>query len=264
MTILVTGARGAVSTALLHHLTEARAASSTPQPGQTLLNLHDPATFPAALQGVSQVFLYANAATAPDFAAAAAAAGVQHIVLLSSNAVTTATGPMAAPFIAAETALTGGPVPVTVLRPGSFASNARQWAYGIRANRTVDLPYPDARIDTVDERDIAEVAYRTLTDPELRGAALDLTGPDAISLTEQIDLLAAALGEAITVSRITREDWKRSVDRYLTSEHADALLDYWEAFERHPAPISTAVPDVTGHPATRFGSWVERNIAMFR
>src|SRR4051794_22696591 len=107
MTMLITGARGAVSAGLLHHLTGAgadvRVASSAPQAGQVLLNLHDPATFTAALHGASQVFLYANAATAADFAGAAATAGVQHIVLLSSNAVTGVAepeaNPMAAPFL---------------------------------------------------------------------------------------------------------------------------------------------------------------------
>jgi uncharacterized protein YbjT (DUF2867 family) len=272
MTLLITGARGAVSAGLLDHLigagADVRAASSTPQPDQSLLNLHDPATFAAALHGVSQVFLYANAATAPDFARAAAAADVQHIVLLSSNAVTAVAdpdvNPMAAPFLAAEAALRAGPVPVTVLRPGSFASNARQWAYGIRAQRAVDLPYPDARVDAVDEGDISEVAYRALTEPGLRGATLDLTGPDAISLTEQIRLLAAALGEEIGINRVTREDWTRSVNRYMPGEHAAALLDYWQALELHPAPISPTVAAVTGRPATAFRTWVERHVDMFR
>ncbi|GAA5180171.1 NAD(P)H-binding protein [Rugosimonospora acidiphila] len=272
MTILVTGARGTVSAGLLRHLAgtgaDVRIASSAPRPDQSLLDLHDPATFSAALEGVSQVFLYTNAATAADFACAAAAAGVRHVVLLSSNAVTTVAdpdvNPMAAPFSAAETALSAGPVPVTVLRPGSFASNARQWVYGIRAERAVDLPYPDARVDAVDEADVAEVAYRALTDPGLWGATLDLTGPDAVSLVEQIRILAAVLGEEIGVNRVTREQWKRSVNRYMTSEYADALLDYWRALEIHPAPVSTAVATVTGRPATGFRTWVERNVGMFR
>ena len=272
MTVLVTGARGTISAAVLRHLTDAgadvRVASSTPQPGQVRLDLHDPTTFDAALRGVSQVFLYAHAPTAADVAAAAATAGVEHVVLLSSNAVTAvadpAVNPMAAPFLAAETALRAGPVPVTVLRPGSFCGNARQWAHAVRARRPVELPYPHARVDAVDEGDIAEVAYRVLTGSGLRGATLDLTGPEAISLADQVHVVAAALGATVTVEPVTRERWKRSVDRYLTGDHADALLDYWQGLERHPAPISTAVADVTGRPATGFAIWAERHVDMFR
>lgn len=272
MTVLVTGTRGAVSAGLLRHLTGAginvRIASSTPQPDQTLLNLHDPATFATALRGVSQVFLYANAPTAADFATAAATAGVGHIVVLSSNAVTTVAdpdvNPMAVPFLAAETALRAGPATVTVLRPGSFSSNARQWMHGIRAKRAVDLPYPAARVDAVDEGDVAEVAYHTLADSGLRGATLNLTGPDAISLAEQAHALSAALGETITVNRITREQWKQSANQYVTGDYAEALLNYWQALELHPASISTAVSDIAGRPATSFHTWVHRNIDMFR
>lgn len=272
MTVLVTGARGAVSAGVLRRLTGAgitvRLASSTPRPDQTLLNLHDPATFAAALRGVSQVFLYANAPTAADFATAAATAGVEHIVVLSSNAVTTVAdpdlNPMAAPFLAAETALRAGPVTVTVLRPGSFSSNTRQWLHGIRAQRAVDLPYPAARVEAVDEGDVAEVAYHTLTDPELRGATLDLTGPDAISLAEQVHALSTALGETITVNRITREHWKQSVNQYVTDDYAEALLNYWQALELHPASINATISDITGRPATSFHTWAHNNIDMFR
>jgi uncharacterized protein YbjT (DUF2867 family) len=272
MTILVTGARGAISARLLLHLADAgvdvRATSSTPQQHRTLLNLHDPATFAPALQGAEQVFLYANSDTAADFADAAADAGVKHIVLLSSNAVTSVVdptvNPMAAPFLATENVLTAGPVPVTVLRPGAFAGNARQWIHSIRTRRAVDLPYPRARLDAVDERDIAEVAYRSLTVPDLRGETLNLTGPAAVSLTDQVHALATALGEEISINRITPEQWKRSDDRYVTDDYADALLDYWKSLEQRPAPITAAIPDITGHPAAGFHTWAHDNINLYR
>lgn len=271
-TILVTGARGTIAARLLARLTAAgadvRAASSRPQPGRTLLDLHDPATFPAALPGVDQVFLYAQAGTVADFAAAAAGAGVRHIVLLSSNAVTGVTdpgvNPMAAPFVTAENALTAGPVPVTVLRPGAFNANARQWIRGIRTRRAVDLPCPDARVDAVDERDVADVAYRALTDPGLRGATLDLTGPAAISLTDQVQALAAALGEKIQVNRIAGTQWKQTVNGYLDDDYAEALLAYWESRERRPAALTTTVEDVTGHAPIGFRQWALDNIGLYR
>jgi uncharacterized protein YbjT (DUF2867 family) len=265
--ILVTGARGTIGARLLLHLTDAgvdvRAASSHPRPDETRLNLHDPTTFPAALRGVEQVFLYANAETAADFATAAAEAGVTHVVLLSSNAARDA-GPLGLPFLAVENALTAGPVPVTVLRPGAFAGNARQWIRSVRAERTVRLPYPGASLDTVDENDVAEVAHRSLTVPGLRGSTLDLTGPAAVSLADQVHTLAGVLGEDITVDRITREQWKQSVSKYVSADYAEALLNYWKASEERPAELTTTVRDLTGHPATGFDRWAYDNIGLFR
>ncbi|GAA1041612.1 hypothetical protein GCM10009557_65700 [Virgisporangium ochraceum] len=210
------------------------------------------------------MFLYAHPSTAADVAAAAAAAGVEHLVVLSSNAVARVddpeVNPMAAPFVATEAALTAGPV----LRPGAFAGNARQWTHDIRTRRAADLPYPDARVDAVTEGDVAEVAFRTLTDPGLWGATLDLTGPRAIGLAEQVRVIAAALGAEVAVRRVGRDRWKRSVGPYLTDAYAEALLNYWRDLERHPAPVSTDVPTVIGRPATGFADWVTQHIDEFR
>src|SRR5689334_13026850 len=119
MTILVTGARGHVGAAVLNELVAAgvrvRASSRTPRPGDfppgvevVPADLDDPATLPRALAGVRKVFLYAHPETAPEFAAAARRAGVEHVVLLSSYTVMApeaASHPIAARHLAVERAL---------------------------------------------------------------------------------------------------------------------------------------------------------------
>ncbi|MEV0294009.1 NAD(P)H-binding protein [Nocardia sp. NPDC050710] len=137
--ILLTGGRGAVATTLLGLLRadqlDARVGSARPE-GLELpadvptvaCDLTDPATFPAALAGVTSVFLYAEPAHIAEFVTTAAQAGVQHIVLLSSSSVLdpdAATNPVAKSHLAAERGLADAPMTVSVLRPGAFASNAR-------------------------------------------------------------------------------------------------------------------------------------------
>ena len=98
MTILVTGARGYVGGGVLTGLLEAGASvrASSRRPDADALpegvevvqaDLTDPTSLPAALDGVRKVFLYAQPDGVAEFAAAAKAAGVEHVVLLSSLSV---------------------------------------------------------------------------------------------------------------------------------------------------------------------------------
>ncbi|MFH8798125.1 SDR family oxidoreductase [Streptomyces sp. NPDC017936] len=274
---LITGGRGAVAThltRLLHHaglpvrLGSARPGRLTPPAGvETVhLDLTDPTTFPAALTGVTQVFLYASPDRITDFVDEAHRAGVEHVALLSSSSVLApdaADQPIAASHLAVEQALLASPLTTTLLRPGSFASNAGAWAWAIKAGRPVSLPYPGAHHDPVHELDVAEAAHAVLTDPRHRGGRLTLTGPQSLTFAQQIDQLAAALGHAIAVDHVTREEWKRQTDQYLPGPYADALLNWWQAHDGVPVPLTDTVADLTGHPARSFATWATDHITDF-
>ncbi|RST18253.1 NAD-dependent epimerase/dehydratase family protein [Streptomyces sp. WAC05374] len=282
MTVLVTGCRGRVGSTLLTLLygkgIPVRAASSSPAhfappPGVDTVrcDLGAPETFRAALDGVDSVFLYADARHIDAFVTEARAAGVRHIVLLSSSAVLSpdaAANPVAAPHLAAERALAAasadGAFDVTCLQPGAFATNALQWAPAVRATGAVDLPYPDAVGDPLHEADLADVAYAALTDDRLRGSSLVLTGPEALTFAEQVRVLARAAGRGISVGRVTPEEWKASVEAYLPAEFADALLAYWRASAAAPVPLTRTVEEVTGRPARTFARWAADHAEAFR
>jgi uncharacterized protein YbjT (DUF2867 family) len=96
-TVLVTGARGAVGSGVLAGLRAAgldvRAAGRDPgrldvpdDVARIRLDLADPSSFGPALEGVRAVFCYVTGDLGA-FGAAAAAAGVEHAVLLSSESV---------------------------------------------------------------------------------------------------------------------------------------------------------------------------------
>lgn len=275
--ILVTGGRGAVASQLLTLLLQAgrpvRVASSDPgrlrvPDGVTAVtcNLRDPGTFPAALAGVSEVFLYAEASHVAEFADAAVTAGVEHVVLLSSAAVLgpgAAGDPLAKSHLDVETALLAAPLTITILRPGSFAGNAGAWAWPIKAGRPVSLPYPGSHTDPIHERDLAEVAFTVLTDPSHQGRRLHLTGPQSLTFSEQIGLLAEITGRAITVGHVTPEEWKQEMAGYIPSPYADALLDYWRANDGRPVPLTGTVEQVTGHAPRTFATWVRDHVADF-
>ncbi|MFF3174488.1 SDR family oxidoreductase [Streptomyces sp. NPDC057900] len=278
MLTLVTGSRGRVGStlaALLHDRGHpVRAASRNPAElalpagvPAAACDLGDPGTFPAALDGVDSVFLYAEPSHIDDFLTAARAAGVGHIVLLSSSSVLApdpAANPVAASHHAVEEALTASPLRSTFLRPGDFASNAYQWAGAFRGGRPVDLPYPLSQTSPIDETSIAEAALAVLTETRLQGTSYHLTGPESLTATEQVELLAAASGSATTVNAVSREAWKESVSPFLPAEFAEGLLSHWAATDGSPAEVTRDTERLIGRPARTFASWAAEHAAAFR
>ncbi|MFI6790506.1 NAD(P)H-binding protein [Nonomuraea sp. NPDC050383] len=273
MTILVTGARGAVArhlTALLRERgAEVREASSAPAPGlpgRVVCDLNDPSTFAPALKGVTSVFLYANAAHAGAFAQEAAEAGVEHIVLLSSASVLdpeAENNPLAASHLNVERALVAGPVRTTLLRPGSFSSNALAWSWAVKSGQPVSLPYPGAHNDPIHEADVAAAALAVLTSDGGHGDAHTLTGPRSVTFAEQLDILAAVTGRPVEIRRVSREQWKAEMAEYLDAGFADALLDYWSSTDGTPVQINDTVERLTGRPARDFETWAREHAADF-
>ncbi|MDT0452001.1 SDR family oxidoreductase [Streptomyces hesseae] len=275
--ILITGGRGAVATHLTVLLHEAglpvRVGSAdpdalTPPAGVATvrLDLTDPAAFPAALTGVTTVFLYARPDRITDFTDHAQRAGVRHIVLLSSTGVLGPdpdNDPLAKSHLDVERALLASPITTTILRPGSFASNAGGWAWSVKAGRPVSVPCPGAHNDPIHEQDIAEAAFAVLTEPRHHGGQFTLTGPESLTFTQQIERLAAVIGRPVEVHHVTREEWKRETADHIPAAYADALLNWWESHDGKPVPLTATVEDLTGHPARSFTTWATDHSADF-
>ena len=167
MTVLVTGARGAIARNVINQLLDAgvtvRAASRVP--GATDLpegvepvrvDFTAPETLAPALEGVEKVFLYAAHEGIEAFTAAAQEAGVKHVVLLSSAASADPENQIGRMHYVVEQALEASGIPWTFVRPAMFATNSLWWAESIRKEGVVRLPYPDAPVNPIHERDIAE------------------------------------------------------------------------------------------------------------
>jgi uncharacterized protein YbjT (DUF2867 family) len=281
MTTLVTGSRGRVGAALVNELHSkglaVRAASGTPEqlsppPGVPTVkcDLGDPSSFAAALDGVESVFLYAQPAHIDAFIAQAETAGVRHIVLLSSNSVLeppAAEGPdspIAVLHRDVERALEAGPVGATFLRPGAFSANALRWSHAIRTTGRVELPYPDSYSDPIHEADIADAAFAVLTQPELRGSAYRLSGPESLSFTDQLAVLSEVAGREVRADVLAPDAWKEAASRFMPAGFADAMLGYWAAQDGEPTVVTDAVQRLTGHPGRTFAEWARDHADAFR
>lgn len=163
-----------------------------------------------------------------------------------------------------ERALLASPLRTTLLRPGSFASNALSWAWSLKSGRPVHLPYPGSYCDPVHETDLAEAAFAVLTDPSLGGRAYTLTGPQTLTFAAQLAILGEAIGRPIPFEPVSREQWKSEVDGYIPGPYAEALLDYWAATDGLPVDLTDAVEQLTGHAPRTFATWSADHAEAFR
>ncbi|MEU8607578.1 NAD(P)H-binding protein [Actinoplanes sp. NPDC048791] len=277
MTILVTGARGHVGAAVLNELVAAgaqvRASSRTPRADDfpqdvevVQADLADPATLPQALAGVRKVFLYAHPETAPEFAAAARRAGVEHVVLLSSYTVMApdaASNPIAARHLAVERALDEAGLTRTFVRPGYFATNSLRWQ-SIRHDRVLRTAFPEATTAPVHERDIAAVAARALLD-DAGNAAYPVLGPGPVTIRDQVAAVAEAIGEPVRVEEVDVETYRTDLLTQLPAPLVEMLLQAGGSVRQLPAEVAVdAVPELLGRPALTFAEWARDHADDFR
>ncbi|MFT2014729.1 NAD(P)H-binding protein [Streptomyces sp. 796.1] len=277
--IVVTGASGNVGRSLVSQLLAegAPVRALTRDPGRAALpagaeavraDFADRAGLPALFAGATGLFLNLSAVhgRVPDLLAAATAAGVTRVVLLSSGAVDEGADeshPVVAHHLAAERAVTASGLRWTLLRPNAFATNSFQWAPQVRAGNTVRGPFAGARTAPIHEADIAAVAVRALLGDGHHAAVYRLTGPEASTTSEQIALIGAAVGRPVTFTEIPRDEVDRDLFPHVPPGMLEAILDAFAAAVTAEPEVTTTVAEVTGRPAHTFARWATDHAADF-
>ncbi|CAN5313551.1 hypothetical protein BH24ACT9_BH24ACT9_05180 [soil metagenome] len=116
----------------------------------------------------------------------------------------------------------------------------------------------------IHERDIADVAVVALLEPGHVGQAHTLTGPQTLSQTEQVRLVAAAIGIPLEVEERSREAERADkLASWGDPVLVDGALDYWAGLVDAPEEVSDAVERITGHPGRTLREWAEDHVADF-
>jgi uncharacterized protein YbjT (DUF2867 family) len=284
--ILVTGATGLNGTALVRKLSAkgvplralvrnaAKAAeiAALPNVEIAIADMAKPETLPAALAGVDRAMLNSSADPAmvevqSNFIAAAAKAGVRHVVKLSGIMPE-----LDSPFRFArmhgeiEKRLEASGMAFTHLRAGEFMPSYFRQVPMILAKGALFLPMENQRIASIDIGDLAEIAALVLTNPGHEGKTYPLTGPEALTMTEVAERLSAATGKTIKYINVPPEDVRKAqlavgVPPYIADALAELFAERRKGKESQVWPIAQTL---LGRRPTSFAEFAARNAAIFR
>jgi uncharacterized protein YbjT (DUF2867 family) len=281
--ILVTGAGGAVGSALLAELRPAgvpvRAAYHSPDQADrdiraghhaVTVDLAEPATLPPALDGIDAVFLLG--AMSPDqtdhelnLVRAAGSAGVARLVKLSVLRADELLTPIAALHRPVEEALESSQLTWTFLRPNFYMQNFIRQAARIKDTGTLAQPATTAPISFTDVRDIASVAARTLTSSGHERSIYTITGPQALTYEEAAVTFTRVLGKPVRFTPLSDAEARAGMLRGGIPEfHADALIAVSQAYRHGGAEqVTSTVQDLTGRDPITFEQFVRDHQAAF-
>jgi uncharacterized protein YbjT (DUF2867 family) len=274
MSYLVTGATGAIGKILVERLAQNTRTLSRHRGNfssgieSVEGDLTSPHPDPAWFEGVESIFLFPAQGDLTPFLRQAIRSGVRRLVVLSSLAASLEFerdrhSPSARHHLAVEQAAKNTGLSVSVLRPGSFANNLRQWAPSIQAHKAVFGPYPDSVQAPIHEADIADCAAVLLTQPRWDGGVYALTGPQALTRREQLAAIGAALGTELIFHETTPEQFRGSVSAFLPEPIIAMLLEYWSDTELVPETVKAGVTELTGRPGRTLASWALDHKADF-
>ena len=283
--ILVTGANGTVGGEVVRQL----AAAGAPARGlvrsqekaaaleglgveAVIGDMADPGSLDAPLDGIAHAFLVSSippnqVELQGNFVDACVRAGVEHLVKLSVFG-TSAGSPVGFIRWHAETErqIEASGLGLTHLRPNNFFQNVFFSANSIREQGAFYAPLGEARVSSVDVRDIAAVAVETLTKPGYMGRTLEITGPEAIDQTDVAEQLGSARGEPVQYVEVPVEAAIEAMTGAGMPEFLAADLGalYGDQARGGWAEVTGVVEDVTGRPPRAFKDFAQDAADQFR
>ncbi|GAA1841589.1 NAD(P)H-binding protein [Actinomadura bangladeshensis] len=249
----------------------ARAAGLPEGIERALGDLDDPQSVAKAVQDVEAIFLMqvgGGTEQTETVIDAARHTRAPRIVLLSSvgaRLMPLESNPIGAALAARERILRESGLGVTYLRPNTFASNAFWWLDGIRAGKVVDAT-GEGRHGVIDPEDIARVAVVTLTEAGHEGKGYFLTGPEALTSREQVEIIAEVTGRPIEFEDLTPQEFTKVTVRNGTPPEQAYLRERLNDLLRagRAGFVTDDVQNLTGFAPGTFRAWCERNVDALR
>ncbi|HTU93393.1 MAG TPA: SDR family oxidoreductase [Gemmataceae bacterium] len=282
MIYLITGATGNIGSLVVEHLLERGdrprvfvrdAEKARARYGDRVDvfvgDLADAATLTVALTKIDALLLINtghNLAARDEAAAKAAkAAGVKHLVKLSSFDAREQNVGTGVWHAQGESAIRASGIAFTFVQPTGFMVNALYWARSIRTEGVVRAATGDGKIPFIHSNDIAEVAAKALTTGDYTGESLPITGPEALSYAEMTAKISAAIGKPLDFQAISDEEaCQQQIEWGTPQPLIEARLSIFRAIRAgRLATVTDTVQRILGRKPITFDEWAREQAAAF-
>jgi uncharacterized protein YbjT (DUF2867 family) len=231
-----------------------------------------PETLPAALEGVDRVFLVSSmderiARRESAVTAAAKATGVELVVKLY-GAVKHREDPLDRLHLASIAALRDSGLRWALLSPNSvMETSLLTQAESVKQTGAMWGCAGDGKVGLIAADDAAAAGAALLTgDPE-PGLSYEVTGPEALSMTEIAQRLTTVLGTEVEYNDMSEDGFRDLLVQQagMTPEQAEiGVLAHFRAWKRGDADLVTdTVAQLMGHPPLSLDQWLHRHRAAF-
>jgi NAD(P)H dehydrogenase (quinone) len=271
MTIALTGTSGGVGAAVLSKLGGApiligRDASKLAAGREHRIAAYGDSAMTAALGGVDTLFFVSGRESATrldehlSVVDAAVEAGVQRVVYLSFlGAAPDCTFTLGRHHYFTELAIRESGLAFTFLRDSLYQDYL---PFMTGADGVIRGPAGDGRLSAVARDDVAEVAAQVLRsagDGVHDGATYDVTGPEALTLTQVAELIASASGRPVSFHNETEDEAYASRARYNAPafEVEGWVTSYQSIGVGEMAHLSDDVERVTGRKPGTFAQFLQ-------
>jgi uncharacterized protein YbjT (DUF2867 family) len=202
-----------------------------------------------------------------QFAEAAEAAGVKHLLKLSSmEAVVGAKNPVHQTHLQVEDRIQHSTLAWTMIRPNFYMQNFLANAATIRAQGKFFLPFgAHGKAAMTDVRDVAEVIAHVLTTPGHERRSYEITGPEVLSFAQVAAKLSEALGKPVEYVDMDPAEYRKRLSQFLTSVwHLDAVCDIFaEIRNGYVAPVTNTFRELVGREPTSIAQFIRDHRALF-
>ena len=197
----------------------------------------------------------------------ARAAGVRHVVKLSSMEATAGTTlPIPAVHWASEEYLRASGLDWTMVKPNFFMQNLLGNAATIKGIGKFFLPMSDGRTAMVDCRDVGAVIARTLTSDGHAGKSYEITGPELLTFGEVAERFSSVLGSRVEYVDQPAAAYREFLSRFLTNPwHLNAVCELFGAIAAGGIGHKTeTVRELLGRAPVSLAQFIEEHAAAFR
>ncbi|MDX5482920.1 MAG: NmrA family NAD(P)-binding protein [Hymenobacteraceae bacterium] len=283
---LVVGGTGTVGSQVVKELlkegkqvrvltTSASRAAALPQGVEGVVgDLDEPATLPAAFEGVDKVFMlnvhcHTEMEQAKNAIAAAKQAGIEKLVYQSIHrAREYQVIPHVATKVMIEEAIVASGLNYTFVCPNNFYQNDFWFKNAILQYGVYPQPIGDLGLSRVDVRDIAEVAVKAMYSDELDGMSIPLAGPEVLNGTETARILSEELGLQVSYAGNDLVSWAEQTKQIVPAWIVEDWTIMYQQFQERGLAASAEelelLTKVLGRTPATYAAFVREHASLFQ